>query len=98
MASVSVTSNQTIDKVRPTHSMPFILYSFLTCMHDVVVWLKSKRVLYRTRPVWIRLPVLPVSPLISIGNAFGKKKSRKKSPDVGLEPTTLGLRVPCSTD
>ena len=23
---------------------------------------------------------------------------KKKAPDVGLEPTTLGLRVPCSTD
>ena len=28
----------------------------------------------------------------------GKKiKVEKKTPDVGLEPTTLGLRVPCST-
>ena len=25
-------------------------------------------------------------------------KKEKGAPDVGLEPTTLGLRVPCSTD
>ncbi len=28
----------------------------------------------------------------------GKNKGGKWSPIVGLEPTTLGLRVPCSTD
>ena len=30
---------------------------------------------------------------------LGRRKKKKMwSPDVGLEPTTLGLRVPCSTD
>ena len=27
-----------------------------------------------------------------------KETAKRNAPNVGLEPTTLGLRVPCSTD
>ena len=30
--------------------------------------------------------------------AYVKETAKRNAPNVGLEPTTLGLRVPCSTD
>ena len=37
------------------------------------------------------------TPILTKGNSASLTRA-KDAPNVGLEPTTLGLRVPCSTD